>query len=111
MMSPGSGCERVFPQDVLSKRERVERTLNHQPVDRVALLDQLSYNPGVIALHTGKDIEGFEFTREDIGITMRKTLDACFFPRAPQGTERITTPDGFVIQYDNWTRCGLAGCS
>ena len=31
--------------------------LRHQPVDRCALLEQLSYNPRVIADWTGKDIQ------------------------------------------------------
>ena len=49
---PGQEFERIFPADVLSKRERVERILNFQPVDRAALHDQLSYNPAVIARYT-----------------------------------------------------------
>jgi hypothetical protein len=95
--------DRVFPTDILSKRERVERTLNHQPVDRAAIHDQVSFNPGVISLYTGKRIEGFAYTREDIGTVIRKTLDACFPPFAPSGTDRVTDDDGFVIQRDNWT--------
>lgn len=95
--------EKVFPTDVLTKRERVERTLNHQPVDRVALHDQLSFNPGVIAHYTGKPIHDFSYTLEDIGVVIRKTLDACFPPVAPRGTERVADEDGFVIQNDNWT--------
>lgn len=42
----------------MSKREQVEATLNHEPLDRVALFEQLSYNPGVIADWTGKKING-----------------------------------------------------
>lgn len=95
--------ERIFPADSLTKRERVERTLHHQPVDRVALHDQVSYNPGVIAHYTGKHIDGFDYTMEDICATIRQTLDMCFPPAAPCGTDRVTTPDGFVIQQDNWT--------
>ena len=95
--------ERIFPTDVLPKRERVERTLNLQPVDRVALHDQLSFNPGVISLYTGKDITGFDYTYEDVCAVIRLTLDACFPPVAPRGTERVTDGEGFVIQHDNWT--------
>ena len=43
-----------------AERERVEATLAHQPVDRAAILEQLSYNPRVISLYTGKKIEGFD---------------------------------------------------
>ena len=38
----------------MTKRERVEATLNHQSVDRCAVLEQLSYNPRVIADWTGR---------------------------------------------------------
>ena len=62
----------------ISKRERVELTLNHQPVDRVAIHDQVSYSPGVISLYTGKKIEGFNYSFEDIGEVINKTLDMCF---------------------------------
>jgi len=100
--------EKVFPGDVLSKRERVERTLNLLPVDRVALHEQLSYNPGVISLYTGKDCVGFDYTLEDIGAVIRKTMDACFPPVAPLGTQRVFDEDGFLIQYDNWTSWTVA---
>ena len=102
-MTAYASFERIFPTDTLPKRERVERTLNHQPVDRAALHDQLSFNPGVISLYTGKHVRGFDYTLEDICAVIRKTLDACFPPVAPRGTERISDGDGFVTQLDNWT--------
>lgn len=97
------GVEKIFQNDKMTKRERVEATLDHQPVDRVALLEQLSYNPGVVAMYTGKDIEGFNYTIDDICAVIRKTMDMIMPPSAPRGTERVTTPDGFVIRNDNWT--------
>lgn len=90
-------------REVISKRERVERTLNFQPVDRVAIHDQVSYNPGVISLYTGKKIEGFNYSIQDICEVIKKTLDACFPPRAPLGRDRVVTEDGFIRQHDNWT--------
>ena len=90
-------------ENILSKRERVERTLNLQPVDRVAIHDQISYNSGVISLYTGKKIEGFNYSVEDICEVIRKTLDACFSPVAPRGTDRVVDEDGFVRKNDNWT--------
>ena len=96
------GFERIFSTDVLTKRERVERTLDHLPVDRVALHEQLSYNPGVISLYTGRAIAGYDYTYEDVCAVIRKTLDACFPPVAPLGTERFVDRDGFTIQQDNW---------
>lgn len=95
--------ERLFPSDCLSKRERVDRTLALQPVDRVALHDQLSFNPGVIQMYTGKPVRDFDYSLDDICHVIRHTLDACFPPVAPRGTDRIVDGDGFVIQYDNWT--------
>ena len=46
--------------DALTRRERVEATLNHQPVDRCGILEQLSYHPRVMADWTGKPSRGFE---------------------------------------------------
>ena len=89
--------------DTLTRRERVEVTLNHQPVDRCALLEQLSYNPRVIADWTGKRIEGFNYTVDDICAVIRQTCDLVMPPAAPRGTGRLTSPDGFVFQNDNWT--------
>ncbi|MBI2441017.1 MAG: hypothetical protein HYV35_06555 [Lentisphaerae bacterium] len=100
--------EKLFPADKLTKRERVEATLNCRSVDRVALLEQLSYNPGVIALYTGKDIEGFNYTVDDICVVIRLTMDLIMPPVAPRGSERLTTPDGFVYQNDNWTSWRLS---
>ena len=95
--------ERVFETDRMNKRERVETTLNHQSVDRVALHEQLSFNPGVIAMYTGRRIDGFDYTLEDICQAIRLTMDMCFPPVAPRGTARVTSADGFVRQHDNWT--------
>ncbi len=87
----------------MTKRERVEATLNLQPVDQVAILEQLSYNPAVIARYTGKKIKGFNYTEDDICHAIAQTLDLFMPPHPPRGDERVTTPDGFVIQMDNWT--------
>ena len=94
--------DRIFPKDVLSKLERVKATLNHLPVDRAALHDQVSFNPGVVEMYTGKRITGFDFTLDDICVVIRKTLDMCFPPAAPRGTDRVSN-DGWVYQNDNWT--------
>lgn len=90
--------EKLFPGDKLSKRERVEATLNHQSVDRVALHDELSYNAGVLALFTGKRLSGFDYTVADIGRAIRRSLDMCFAPHAPVGTQRV--------EQDGWVRWG-----
>ncbi len=102
MKANGNDLEKIFPGDSLGKRQRVERTLNHQPVDRAALLEQLSYNPRVIADWTGKAVRGFEYTVDDICQVIRRTMDLVMPPSAPRGTGRFTTPDGFVYQNDNW---------
>jgi hypothetical protein len=94
--------ERLFPGDVLTKRQRVERTLNHRPVDRVAIHEQLSYNAGVIALYTGRQIDGFDFTLDEIGAAIGLTLDSCFPLVADKGTDTETTEDGFVFKNENW---------
>jgi len=94
--------EKIFPADVMSKRERVEATLNHQPVDRAAILEQLSYNPRVIAQYTGKPIDRVPLhgRRHRRGSAPDNRPDHA--ARGPKGTDRVTTDDGFVIQNDNW---------
>ncbi len=87
----------------MTKRQRVEAALNHQPVDRTPLLEQLSYNPRVIADWTGKNIEEFNYSIDDIGMAVRQTMDLVMPLVAPKGTNQYTTPDGFVHQNDNWT--------
>ncbi len=92
-----------YPMKAMTRRERVVATLNHQPVDRCALLEQLSFNPRVIADWTGKPVDGFEYTVDDICAVIRQTCDLVMPPAAPRGTARVTSSDGFVIQNDNWT--------
>jgi hypothetical protein len=94
--------EKIFPGDKISKLERVTRTLNHQPVDRVALHDQI-INPGVISLYTGEKIDGFKYGEEEIGRTVRKTLDMCFQLFPPRGKRTARSEDGIVYQHDEWT--------
>ncbi|MBN2375123.1 MAG: hypothetical protein JXD22_01885 [Sedimentisphaerales bacterium] len=94
--------DKIFPDDAIPKRKRVEYTLKHQPVDRVAVLEQLSYNSGVISIYTCRKINGFNYTIDDICAVIRKTTDIIMPPTAPRGTDRYTTEDGFVMQNDNW---------
>ena len=95
--------DKVFPEDRMTKRERVLATLRHQAVDRAAIMEQLSYNPRVIAHYTGRPIKGFEYTLDDICQVIRKTTDIAMPPNPPRGTRRVRSPDGFVTQHDNWT--------
>lgn len=90
-------------KNILTKRERVERTLNFRPVDRVAIHDQVSYNPAVISFYTGKKIDGFNYTLQDICEVIKKTLDMCFPPSPPKGTNRQQDENGIIYQNDNWT--------
>ena len=87
----------------MNKLDRVLATLRHQPVDRCALLEQLSYNPRVIADWTGKTVQDFSYTVDDICTVIRQTCALVMPPGAPRGTARVTTGDGFVLQNDNWT--------
>lgn len=103
MLQPENDGEKIFPGDKMSRRQRVEATLRHQPVDRTALLEQLSYNPNVIADWTARTVTGFDYSVADICDVIRRTMDLVMPPVAPRGTGRVTSPDGFVVQNDNWT--------
>ncbi len=96
------GFEKIFPEDRISKRERVERTLAHRPVDRVALHDQMSYNGEIIGHYTGKNIRGFDYAAADIGEAVRKNLDMCFPIFPPKGRDCFTGPDGIVYLNEEW---------
>ena len=93
-----------FEDDILSKRQRVERALNHQSVDRVPIHEQLSYNPRVAEYFSGRRIEGFNFDVRDIGKAVEATLDCTFPLFNPVGTGTEVTEDGFVYKLDNWTK-------
>ena len=95
--------ERIFDDDVISKRERVELTLEHREVDRVALHEQLGYNPGVIAKYNGREVRGFDYSLSEIGQAIRATLDMCFPFFEPVGTGVSIDEDGFAFKHDNWT--------
>jgi len=96
--------DRLFPTDRMTKRERVEAAVKHLPVDRVPILEQLSYNARVLSDWTGRDIVGFDYTIDDICEVIRLTCDIAMPPSAPSGTQRVIAEDGFVTQNDNWTR-------
>ncbi len=100
--------EKLFPADRISKRERVMRTLNHQPVDRVAIHEQLSYNGPVIGRILGRQIGAAGHSLAEVGAAIRRTLDSCFPIFADKGSAREVTEDGFVIQHDHWTSWRVA---
>ncbi|MBI2441850.1 MAG: hypothetical protein HYV35_10825 [Lentisphaerae bacterium] len=94
--------EKIFPTDCLSKRERVALTLRHQAVDRAAILDQVSYNPAVVAAYAGKPIDAFDYGEDEICAVIRQTLDVCMVPVNVRRMGPVATADGFVIRYDHW---------
>ena len=96
--------EKLFETDVLSKRQRVERTLNLQSVDRVPVYEQLSYNTGVISEYTGKIFPEFGFSPEDVGHVISKTLDSCFPIVENKGTDTYTDQEGFTFRNENWMK-------
>ncbi|OPZ25197.1 MAG: hypothetical protein BWZ02_02564 [Lentisphaerae bacterium ADurb.BinA184] len=57
----------------------------------------------MIADWTGKAITGFTCTVDDICEVIRQTCDLAMPPVPPRGTARVTSPDGFVTQHDDWT--------
>ncbi|MCX7917315.1 MAG: hypothetical protein N2589_04225 [bacterium] len=87
----------------LSKRERVERTLIFEDVDRVAIHDQVSYNPEVISFYTGRKINGFNYSLNDICEVIRKTLDMTFPSFPPKGRKRWVEEYGTIYQDDYWS--------
>lgn len=102
------GFERIFPADRLSKRERVLRTVNFQPVDRAVIHEQLSYSTGVASYFAGRTFETFGYAPRDVGVAVRRSLDTCFPIFELKGTDTVRTQDGFVVHNDNWTSWRVA---
>jgi hypothetical protein len=102
------GFERIFPADRLTKRERVMRTVRHQPVDRVVLHEQLSYSTSVVSHFAARSIAPFGYTPRDVGRAVRQSLDTCFPIFSLKGTDTVRTRDGFVVRNDNWTSWRVA---
>lgn len=99
--------DKLFENDRMTKRERVVATLSHQPLDRCALLGQISCNQRVIEDWTGKRLDSFSWTLNDICKVIRKSLDIVVPPRLACGTEAWKTPDGFIDRTgDLINRCG-----
>ncbi len=86
----------------MTKRERVERTLNLQETDRVPVYDLL-YNDSVIEYFTGKvptpGEEGLKITCEAIS----KMLDMTRSVTGPSEPRIYIREDGFVIRQERWT--------
>ena len=100
--------EKIFDTDELSKRERVCRALTGQKLDRVPIHEQLSYNPEVISHFTGRDCSNYDYTAKDVGQAIKSSLDCCFIPCNPLGTNSYTDADGFKFKNDNWTTWRLS---
>jgi len=86
----------------MTKRERVERTLNLQETDRVPVYDLL-YNDAVIQYFTGKvpptGEEGLKITCEAIS----KMLDMTRSVIGPSEPRTYRREDGLVIRQERWT--------
>ena len=108
MSEASGGFERVFPADRLSKRERVLRTVRHQPVDRAVIHEQLSYSTEVAAHFAGRSFPSFGYTPRDVAAAVRRCLDTCFPIFELKGTDTVNTQDGFVVRNDNWTSWRVA---
>jgi len=86
----------------MTKRERVERTLNLQETDRVPVYDLL-YNDAVIQYFTGKvppsGEEGLKITCEAIS----KMLDMTRSVTGPSEPRTYKREDGLIIRQERWT--------
>ena len=100
--------EKIFKTDEISKRERMCCALAGQKPDRAPLHEQLSYNPDVISHFSGRDCSHYNFSAKDVGLAIQKTLDSCFIPLNPRGTDTYTDSDGFTYKNDNWTAWHLS---
>ena len=88
----------------LTKRERVERALNFQEVDRVAIFDVL-HQPEVVEYYSGKKLsyEDYLSDLKIMGEATQKAIDVTCNFIAPLKVSRDKDGDGFVYASDGWT--------
>ncbi|MCE5257869.1 MAG: hypothetical protein LLG44_02285 [Chloroflexi bacterium] len=86
---------------VMSKRERVLRTLAFQETDRVPVYDILQ-NDGLIEYLTGEELTVANGDRVK-GAAIGRCLDMTRMPTGPQEPRIIPGEDGLVIQVERWT--------
>ncbi|MDO8303982.1 MAG: uroporphyrinogen decarboxylase family protein [Sedimentisphaerales bacterium] len=94
-------------KELMSKRERVEATLNFQETDRVPVYD-LFLNDAVIEYFTGKIAppgkEGNKLRAQAIGHILDMTRGATFPPQEP-GDHKDEF--GIVKRWEKWRDCGF----
>ena len=88
-------------KDKLSKRERVELTLNLQEADRVPVFD-LMHNPGTIEHYAGEKLT-YNNAPRVVGKAIQNSLDLTRNVAFPDKPRIEVKEDGFVYRYEEWT--------
>ena len=96
--------DKLFDTDEMTKRERVEATLHHQPVDRVAILEQLCHNPRVLSLYTGPAIYvTIGETDEVMVVNLATRLVELYIPVGDLPSDLALSPDESTLYVTNTT--------
>jgi hypothetical protein len=95
----------INAKDKMTKRERVEATLNFEETDRVCIEDILQ-NEGMIEYFSGEKMKPPEFKDHNYRITA-KAIRACFdlyrCLLVPNGNFTETWDNGFVVRWTDYT--------
>ena len=86
---------------MLTKRERVIRTVNFQETDYTPIYDIIQ-NDGLIEHYTGEPITPENGYRVK-GIVIGKTLDMTRMPNGPTVPREELDSNGFLMRYERWT--------
>jgi hypothetical protein len=88
----------------LSKRERLELSINFKEVDRIVVFDTL-HQPDVIEYYTNKKLtyKNYESDLKIIGEATQKVIDLTCNFIAPLKVGRFKHDDGFIYLCDGWT--------
>lgn len=86
---------------ILTKRERVMRTVRFQETDRVPVYDILQ-NDAVIEHYGGEPLTVENGDRVK-SVAVGRTLDMTRMPTGPDAPRTERNDDGFLIQYERWT--------
>jgi hypothetical protein len=86
---------------MMTKRERVLRTIRFEETDRVPLYDIIQCDP-VIEHYAGRTLT-VEDGERTVGIAVGRTLDMVRAVSGPNRPRTETNPDGFEIRNERWT--------
>ncbi len=100
-MPGGRGKGHMHHRDVMTKQERVMRTLRFEETDRVPLYD-IFQNDAIIEHYAGRPVD-FKGGADTTALAVGRVLDMTRMITGPQTSREFTSEDGFQHRVQRWT--------